>query len=1124
MNTNSSQTPSQTFFQKHLARTFAAVAILLGFISLQSQGLRDGLVAEWDFNETSGLSASDSTGSNNGTLIDFSDDTSHWGTGVHGGAITFNGANYVEVPDAPAIGADLVNGFSVSAWFRSNVELDAGGSGNRMLEKRDSYFFLQGVATGGMNFLVKQGGANRTVGIGETLAPNVWHHIVGVFDGTDAHAYIGGELKGSVSVGGPIDDAQLPLLIGADDSGNFFDGSMDQVLIWNRSLNSEEVVAVFNNELDFVASEAPTIAESPSAQTLYAGSTISLSVTATGARPFRYLWHKDGDPVRSATESTYAIGNVTAADAGNYTVRVSNAAGEVFSDAATATVLPVTGLNSGRLAYWKFDESSGTSAADSAGSSNGSLIGFTGGAFKTGKINNGLAFDGFGSFVAVDNSSALDALGPDATIAFWVNLNSYGEEQDAGNYTLSASYVLRKGDQFNVRIVNDPGTITRTVAVRAGSGADAGGIARKNFEVNSRQGTTELNSWQHWTITYNGGVITFFLDGIPLGDPVEGSLGEPDLGFLTIGAFDDSDTSPTFLDGLLDEISIWDRPISEAEILEIAGKDISGAPAIEVQPTAQKKLEGTTVSLSVVATGKRPVSYQWMIDGNPIDDGFDRILTLRNLRPNNAGQYTVAVKNELGETTSEPAELVVEALGAITSGLVAHYTFDESSGETISDSSGNDINGTLSNFDGGGHEPGVIGGGLRFDGEDDFVEIAHHDLLNLTTEGTISVWLNPFLFSGGTDFDRVFRKDVTYDFVLLTGDLARVHGINKDPYPTPPGTVEREVWQHFAYVVRNNTIQWYKNGQSVGSALPGQLGGLNTLPLVLGNYEIQDDNWINRPYQGVMDDLGIWQRALTPTELDGIYQNGLKGKPLTEEFEPLNIRSASAVGPSITLTYYNPFPARDIVVQSSSDVGSRTWKDEANFTIADLGDSVFKATLAASGTATFFRIAALEPPPIFFEDFESGASGWTHQGDGDNWQLGTPTTGPGQAFSGDNVYATGLSADFLQNANNFLISPVIDLTEFTQVTVSFQEFRNMDPPENGEFYHGARVSVVDADSLSAIEQLSLERGTSSDWEERRNKLGPDSVGRRIRLEFNFFSDAFPPNEGWFIDDVSVTAE
>lgn len=1120
MNMTRIQTRPRTFFQKHLAKIITTIAILLGVISLQSQGLRDGLVAEWNFDETSGLSASDSTGSNNGVLVDFADDNAHWGTGVHGGAISFNGANYVEVPDAPSIGADLVNGFSVSAWFRSNVELDAAGSGNRMLEKRDSFFFLQGEPTGGMNFLVKQGGNNRTANIEETLAPNVWHHIVGVFDGTEAHTYIGGELKGSVSVGGPIDDAQLPLIIGADDSGFFFDGSMDQVLIWNRPLNSEEVVAVFNNELDFVASDAPTIAESPSAQTLYAGSTISLSVTATGSRPFRYLWHKDGEPIRSATESTYAIGNVTAADAGSYTVQVSNAAGEVFSGAATATVLPVTGLDSGRLAYWKFDETSGTSVADSSGNSNGSLIGFTGGAFKTGKVNNGLAFDGFGSFVAVDNSPALDELGPDATISFWVNLNSYGETQDAVDFTRSASYVVRKGDQFSVRIVNDPGSITRTVAVRAGEGEDTGNIQQKGFEVNSTQGTTELNTWQHWTITYNGGIITFYLDGIPVGEPLEGSLGEPDLGFLTIGSFDDADTSLTFLDGLLDELSIWDRPISEAEILEIAGKDVSGAPVIEVQPIAQKKLEGTTVSFSVVATGKRPVSYQWMFEGSPIEGGVKRILTMRNLRPNNSGQYTVAVKNDLGETTSDPAELAVEALGAITSGLVAYYSFDEASGDTIADSSGNSLNGTLSNFDGSGHEPGVIGGGLRFDGADDFVEIAHHNLLNLTTEGTISVWLNPL----PGDWDRVFRKDVTYDFVLRNGGVTQVNGINKTPYRSPDGVVEPEIWQHFAYVVRNNTIQWYRNGLPVGSALAGQLGGLNALPLVLGNYEVEDDDWINRPYEGAMDDLGIWQRALTPTELDGIYQNGLQGKPLTEEFEPLNIRSASTSGTTITLTYYNPFPARDIVVQSSNDVGARTWTDESDVTIEELGDSVFNATFTATGTSIFFRIAALEPPPIFFEDFESGASEWTHQGDADNWQLGIPTTGPGQAFSGENVYATGLSVNFLQNANNFLISPVIDLTDFTQVTVSLQEFRNMDPPEDGQFFHGARVSVVDADSLSMIEELSVEGGTTGGWEERRNKLGPDSVGRRIRLEFNFFSDAFPPNEGWFIDDVSVTAE
>ena len=77
-----------------------------------------------------------------------------------------------------------------------------------------------------------------------------------------------------------------------------------------------------------------------------------------------------------------------------------------------------------------------------------------------------------------------------------------------------------------------------------------------------------------------------------------------------------------------------------------------------------------------------------------------------------------------------------------------------------------------------------------------------------------------------------------------------MHGIGKTPYSSPGNTVEAEIWQHFAYVAKSGTIQWYKNGEPVGNPLSGRLGELNTLPLVLGNYEIEDDSWINRPYQG----------------------------------------------------------------------------------------------------------------------------------------------------------------------------------------------------------------------------------------------------------------------------------
>ena len=880
-------------------------------------------------------------------------------------------------------------------------------------------------------------------------------------------------------------------------------------------------MAAAHGQDDVTADTPPTITQQPQGQTAYEGCTIRLSVAASGALPFRYLWFKDGEPLRSETEEVLNIDALTIEDAGSYTVRVSNGAGEVFSDVSVITVLPVTGLDSGRVAYWTLDETSGNTAGDSSGNANnGDLVNFGGDPWKEGVVNNALEFDGLTSHVSTADSASLNEVGPDATFAFWINPRVYGVEQGAGDFTHSASYVLRKGDHFGIRVINDPGTITRTISVRANVGGDDGRVPRQDFEANPTQGSLELGVWQHFTVVYKGGTIRFYKDGVPVGEAVDGTLGEIDFSPLIIGSYNELGHFERFLDGQLDEVAIWDRPISEAEILEIAGKDVAGPPAIEVQPISRKKLEGTTVSFQVVSTGKRPVLYQWFKDGDAIDGANESILTFFELNVDDAGVYTVTVTNELGEAASAGAALEVEPLGLITSGLAAYYDFNEPSGESVADSSGNDLTGTLFNFQGGGFESGIIGGALRFDGEDDFVTIPHDDVLNLGTEATVAVWVRP---NPGAN-DRVFRKDVNYDFVFQPNGIARVHGINKTPYNSPTGTVETELWQHFAYVVRNGTIQWYKDGEPVGAALNGQLGGVNTMPLILGNYEAQDDNWINRPYDGVMDDLGIWQRALTPDEINGIYQNGLQGKPLTEEFEPLNIRSIASEDDNVRLTYYNPFANREVVIYSTADIGA-AWSN-LDVAINDLGDSLFDTVFPAPASAGFYKIGALAPPPIFFDDFESGAPGWTTDVSlgGTEWELGVPTTGPGQAFSGNNVYATGLSEDFLINTTTFLLSPVIDLTDYSRATLSFWEFRNMDPPVEQQFFHGARVSVLDADTLLPLQVLSTLAGTTNGWEQRADRLAPDAVGRRIILEFTFFADEFFPNEGWFIDDVSLLAE
>ena len=1079
-----------------------------------------GLVAHWKFDEKSGVLAFDSGhNSNLGTLVNFEGDDSQWVEGKVGGAISFNGSNYVEVPHDPSIGVDLVNGFSVSAWFNSNVELAAGGSGNRMLEKGNSYFFLQGVGSGGMNFLVKKGGANKTATTGETIDAGEWNHIVGVFDGENAIVYLNGEQKGSIAVPAPVDDAGLPLRIGSDDSGNFFDGSMDDVMIWNKPLSEEEVGALFANELNPDADTAPAITQDPGSMDTYEGGSIILTAKASGSPPMKYLWLKGDEPLRWATENTLMIEDSTKEDSGSYKVRASNSAGEVFSESANVTVLPVEGLDTARQAYWKLDEQEGLVAVDSStNDNNADLIDFSDDSSQwvEGKVEQALALDGEMTYLAVFDDESL-ALGAEATFSFWIKPSSYGPVESAGNYTRSSSWILRKGDHLSLRLIDDPGTVRKSLIVRSDTGGLASTVNRKANEVNTVQGSVEIDNWQHFTVVYKAGKIIFYKDGFRIGQPEEGVLGEPNSDDLFIGSYDDQGLARN-VDGVLDEVAIWSRPLSEAEILELAGRDISGAPVVISQPRSQKKLEGTTAVFEVMVTGKRPVTYQWYFKGEAIEGATSSSLVLTKLSADQSGDYTVRITNEQGSTTSNAAGLEVERLDAITSGLVAYYTFDESEGETLQDSSGNNINGTLESFDEGFGVPGRIGGAIAFDGDDDLISIPHNDLLNLANEATVSLWMNIEEFAS---YDRVFRKAVNFDMVLLGGGVIRTHGVNKTPYSSPGDTWEVGTWQHYAFVYKGGKVQWFKNGEAVGQAISAKLGAVNNDPLIIGNYGPGLD--IARLYDGLLDDMGIWQRGLSEVEISGIYQNGLAGKPLNEEFEPLNIKAISLNEADVNIEFYSPFSSRNYLVETKAGLGLQEWAEQAGVELGDLGNGGYKATFSKDQNKNnFYRVVALDPPPVFFDDFEAGGEGWTHGGDEDNWELGVPTTGPGKAFSGDNVYATGLGVDFAAFTDSYLRSPIIDLSDKKiQATLSFSEFRKIDPEIS---FHRVSVVILDAETEEILEEPYEASGATNDWETQSFRLKPDSLARKIIVEFWLSTDDFNLQEGWFIDDVKIVAE
>ncbi len=1089
------------------------------------QQVVDGLVLRWDMNETDGFVAADSSGNGyDGTLMDFPPaEVEDWTTGRIGGALDFSKNAHVEVS-----GLEEMVDTTWSVWVKLNSQpsygaaisatFDGAAAGHSLGFHTDATAFNPRV-------LWNHNAGFVSIVSPDPVAVDEWNHLLMTYDSTagEAALFVNGEEKGREAVGtSPFSSLNLGRREAS--ANTYLDAVLDEVRIYNRVLDIDDI-------LELAAAGAPEgpaeILVPPAALTVHENGTARFEVEADGALPLRYLWFKGEEPLRDQTGPELVIEHLTPADAGEYSVRVSNDAAEVVSDPVSLTVLPVDGLETARQAFWTLDESSGTTASDSSGNSNdGSLINFADDSshWVDGQVDGAISFDGFGSHIEVDSSESLSALGDEASFAFWIRLNSYGPEEDAGTYTRSASFLLSRGSHFHIKMVNDPGSVSRTILVRSADGAASSLVQKTGEEVNAPQGSLTLDEWQHWTIVYRNRHITFYRNGFRVGEPVEGILGGVSDTPLLIGDFDSLSAGLRSIDGTVDQLGIWGRPLAEEEILELAGLDISGAPAFSSQPGSRRRLEGSSTTFEVFVTGRRPVTYQWFKDGDPVEGAVSSSYTIDSISPDDAGTYTVTVTNDEGSSTSDDAVLEVEALGDVTSGLVAYFPFDEDDGNELIDASGNEVHGDLQNFDDGFRISGVVGGAYDLDGIDDLIIIPHNDILNLTDQATVSVWLNPESVSNNGDFDRVIRKDVNFDFVLLNGGIARVHGFNKNPYSSPGETVANGVWQHFAYTFKDGVVQWFKNGEPVGNPIPGSLGEVNSNPLVIGNF--QPDTALARFYEGAIDELGIWQRALSATAIAGIYENGLRGNPLNVEFEPLNIRSVISEAGQVSILFYTPYEGRDHVVNVRSDINADAWLPLDGVDLNNIEPGLFRASFEApEGDVGFYRISALTPPPLFTADFEDGTlDGWTTGGSpADIWEAGEPVIGPPSAFEGSNVLATDLDDNFPEFTDATIRTPTIDLSGVTSATLTLSEWFSVD--ESVDFHQ----LIINAVTPGAAEgevlvELSRMAGITDAWTTRSIRLAGDAVGQPVQLEFRIVTDDFSLRPGWYIDSISVTAD
>lgn len=113
-----------------------------------------------------------------------------------------------------------------------------------------------------------------------------------------------------------------------------------QVQAWEKVNATGDRSSLFNYTVNVVAAPAvgPTLTTQPASQTAVAGSSVTFSVAASGTPAPTYQWRLDGQALAGATNASLTLPNVQTAQAGNYSVVVSNSAGVVQSSVAVLTV------------------------------------------------------------------------------------------------------------------------------------------------------------------------------------------------------------------------------------------------------------------------------------------------------------------------------------------------------------------------------------------------------------------------------------------------------------------------------------------------------------------------------------------------------------------------------------------------------------------------------------------------------------------------------------------------------------------------------------------------------------------------------------------------------------------
>ncbi|OQP53619.1 LamG-like jellyroll fold domain-containing protein [Niastella populi] len=606
----------------------------------------------------------------------------------------------------------------------------------------------------------------------------------------------------------------------------------------------------------------------------------------------------------------------------------------------------------GLVGHWSFDETEGREVTDSSLYQAHGVLGLDDDNQNirvAGKINNALDFSTADADIYVVNVPHQDHLYLDKgsfSLSFWMKADAalLPSDNSTSAYLLCKGSITRNaatgatGKRFDIEFKN------KQLRFAIDDDNDANGGGKDELQADGTPFFT--GNWVHVTTIRDTAAkrLRLYMNGALVKETTiskaNAGIGEAsDLIIGNIGALEFLSTAnrPAPYKGMLDELKIYNYALSADEVLGLY--HTSPLPLQPYSPSIANgaALEGYGDSLRItwkgglktnkykLYTGADPGNLAFVADVPLSNPGF----TVHDLAAKTNYYWRVDAEGDAGIT--QGATWWFRAISP--KGMTGHWKFDETSGTIVADNSNYHHNGNIVNMPEATFTPGKSGNGLQYLNPvaGSAVNVAHAEhLLFDANSFTVSLWVK--LTSGNSNYSSgkdcylihkgqftdpggkwygIQLKDSTLTFAIDDASAKSDIGVS-----LKRATAFNIFNNNFSHVVAvkdtaARQIRLYINGVPAGSKTYSTSGTIGkAAPLLIGNSPE------NKPFHDIMDDVRLYNYALTPAEIASLYN----GNPLiTAVTDPQPANGDSVAYGTVNLGWKGTAQTYNVYVGASPD-------------------------------------------------------------------------------------------------------------------------------------------------------------------------------------------------------------